>query len=222
MKKIKNRAVQQSKSVSIVGGGVLYDSLLSSIANADVIIGVDRGALWLLEHGITPHIALGDFDSVRPQEFKKIQKSSLRVLQYPPEKDATDLELALEEALTLNPHAVYLYGVLGRRFDHSMGGIAMLRRLVSHNIYGEIVDNFSKINIVRRGRRKFSRDQEYPYVSILPLDQSTSITLKGFRYDVTHYEFLLHSTRGISNEIPGSAAMLTIHRGMALIVRSRD
>lgn len=31
---------------------------------ASFVIGVDRGALTLVEHGICPDIAIGDFDSV--------------------------------------------------------------------------------------------------------------------------------------------------------------
>ena len=222
MKKSLISSSQQSKSISIVGGGELTRSCLPSICASDVCIGVDRGALWLIRHHIVPDISIGDFDSVSMRERADITASGTRVMAYPSEKDATDLELAVGEAIRLKARQVFLFGVLGRRFDHGMGAIAALRRLVSHNIYGEIVDNFSKINIVRREKKKFSRDPVYPYISVLPLTNRTLLTLSGFRYNVSKKVFSLQSTVGISNEIPGSSATVTVHNGAALIVRSRD
>ena len=37
-----------------------------------VFIGADRGALHLLQNGIVPHEAVGDFDSVSKSEYEKI------------------------------------------------------------------------------------------------------------------------------------------------------
>lgn len=56
--------------VVLVAGGQLEE--LPS--DADVWIGVDRGSLYLIEQGITPDLAVGDFDSVSQQEFELIQK----------------------------------------------------------------------------------------------------------------------------------------------------
>lgn len=53
---------------------------------ASFVIGVDRGALTLVEHGICPDIAIGDFDSVTESEFAKIKDSALELVQLPSEK----------------------------------------------------------------------------------------------------------------------------------------
>ena len=136
---MKNRALGQSKVIAIVAGGVLDGSILPQLRQAHLVIGVDRGALWLVSHRITPDVAIGDFDSVTQAEKKRIHDHSDVYIEYAPEKDATDLELAIDHAITLRPKEVVLYGVLGRRFDHAMGAVHMLLRLESHNIYGVIV-----------------------------------------------------------------------------------
>lgn len=222
MKKIVCRSTHGSKSISIVGGGDISKTLLASIRASEFCIGVDRGALWLIQHNIVPKISIGDFDSVTTRERAMIETSRTQIVTFPSEKDATDLDLAADKAIRLKARTVVMFGVLGRRFDHAMGAIAVLKRLASHNIYGEIVDNFNKIYIVRREKKKISRDQTYPYVSVLALTNRTILSLSGFRYNVSKYRFSLQHTVGISNEIPGPFATITVHQGAALIIRSHD
>ena len=80
---------------------------------ASFVIGVDRGALTLVEHGICPDIAIGDFDSVTESEFAKIKDSALELVQLPSEKDETDTEVALNVAMTKEATDVRIYGSLG-------------------------------------------------------------------------------------------------------------
>ena len=57
----------------------------------DLFIGVDRGSLFLIEQGICPDLAVGDFDSVSEKELALIYSHSKEVLQAQPAKDYTDL-----------------------------------------------------------------------------------------------------------------------------------
>jgi thiamine pyrophosphokinase len=218
---MKNRASGQSKYIAIVAGGTLDLSLLPHIRAAAVVIGVDRGALWLVRHGVSPDVSIGDFDSVTLREKKRIHNASGIYMEYQPEKDATDLELAIDHAISLKPKHVMLFGALGRRFDHAMGAVHMLLRLESHNIYGVIVDNFSKINIVRRQQRLL-RNASYPYVSVIPVASTVTVTLKGFVYDLIRKPLHAGTSLGISNEISGKSAIIDVHRGLAIVIRSTD
>ena len=218
---MKNRVLGQSKVIAIVAGGALDGSVLSQIRQAHAVIGVDRGALWLMRHRITPDVAIGDFDSVTQAEKKRIHDASQTYIEYAPEKDATDLELAIDYAIPLKPKEVVLYGVLGRRFDHAMGAVHMLLRLESHNIYGVIVDNFNKVNIVRR-QQTILKDPAYPYVSVMPVGLTVTVTLKGFVYDLVHTSLRAGASLGISNELSGKSATITVHQGLALVIQSSD
>ena len=68
--------------VVLVAGGQLEE--LPS--DADVWVGVDRGSLHLIEQGIVPDLAVGDFDSVSSQEFELVQRKAKEVLRAQPEK----------------------------------------------------------------------------------------------------------------------------------------
>lgn len=218
---MKKAAVQRPKIVTIVAGGQLHKKFLPQIREADVVIGVDRGALWLLKQNVMPHIAIGDFDSVTPVEKRRIHDHAKTYIEYESQKDATDLELAVEEAIRMRPREVRIFGVLGIRFDHALTAIHMLLKLVSHNIYGEIVDNFNKIHIVRHQLR-LNKPSDFRYVSIIPLSVCATITLRGFTYNVVRHVFIAGSSLGVSNEILGSSATIWVHKGYVLAIQSRD
>jgi thiamine pyrophosphokinase len=209
------------KTITIVAGSTLSKSLLRDINKSDLVIGADRGALWLLANRVTPQIALGDFDSVTRGELARIKKRVERVLVFPKKKDVTDLELAIDLAISFRPKEVWIYGALGRRFDHAMAAVHLLLKLSSHNIYGEIVDNFNKMFVVRR-EASILKDTRYRYISLIPLIPRVRVTLRGFAYDVTKREFPSDSTLGVSNEIRGPEARIEVHGGAVLVIQSRD
>ncbi len=207
--------------IAIVAGGDIHTGFLPDIQAADTVIGVDRGALWLIRRGIAPEIAIGDFDSVTKREKKQIHDRVDTYIEYSPEKDATDLELAIDEAIKAHPTSVRIYGALGKRFDHALAAAYLLQKLVSHNINGEIVDNFSKIHIVRR-RQKFSRNASYRYASVIPLGANATVTLTGFAYSITKRKLTIASTLGISNKIAADTATIKVHQGAVFVIQSTD
>lgn len=210
----------KKKSVAIVGGGERPDNLIQDMRSADIRIGVDYGAFWMIKNNIPVDIAIGDFDSVTKGELQKIHDGVDTYIRFPADKDATDLELAVDEAIALDATHVTLYGVLGGRFDHSMGAIQMLEKLVSHNIYGTIVDKSHKINIVRR-QEKISRDPAFRYLSLIPVTTKAVVTIRGCSYDVTKQSLFRTSSRSISNEIVSPIATISVHSGLVLVVRSK-
>ena len=72
------------KRIIIVTGGTLGDWALGDIQEDDVLVGSDRGALYLIQHGYKPHISLGDFDSVTAEELGLIRSSSVTFIDCDP------------------------------------------------------------------------------------------------------------------------------------------
>lgn len=210
------------QTVAIVAGGVLHAETIPDIARADYIVGVDRGALLLIEKKLPLHLAIGDFDSVTAKEKRRIHTEADTYMAFHPDKDMTDLELAVREVCAGHPKKVLIFAALGKRFDHTMGAIQSLEHLSSHNIYGEIVDNFNKINIVRRGRIMFSRAASFRYLSIIPWTPTTIVTLSGVKYPLAKRLLYRKSSLGISNEIVADVAAITVHRGTLLVIQSTD
>ena len=98
-----------------------------------VFIGADRGTLYLLQKGIVPHEAVGDFDSVSKSEYDTIVKAVGIVDRFRAEKDETDTELAVERAMIYHPEQIVLTGVTGGRLDHTESALHLLYRLQTKN-----------------------------------------------------------------------------------------
>lgn len=205
-------------TVAIVGCGVLEKSLIREIKSAKYVIGVDRGAYWLVRQSIVPNIAIGDFDSVSAREFQTIKNKVKRIERYPKEKDATDMELAVKHALSLHPKEVIIYGAIGSRLDHTMGNVHLLERLGD---IGVIRDANNEVCLVS-GRLVLQKNSRYRYVSVLPFTETVELTLTGFLYTVSHARIRRSQTLGVSNEIRENQAIIDVHRGKALVMRSRD
>lgn len=70
------------------------------IFTADRLVGVDGGNMHLRALDARPHLAVGDMDSIPEELLAEYRREGVEMHLHPPKKDATDLELALEMALT--------------------------------------------------------------------------------------------------------------------------
>lgn len=210
------------KRIIIVANGKLWKGIAEAIQKQDFVIGVDRAAYWLISQGIVPDMAIGDFDSCNNNELEEIQKQVKQVKKYSPQKDFTDTELAMLEAFKRNPKEIVIYGGVGSRLDHTLASLALLERCDTHGIPAVFRDETNEVVIVHRGRTILGQKEGMRYISILPYTQSIQITLSGFSYDVLRKTILRGQTIGISNEFVGVRGTITIHRGKALVIQSRD
>lgn len=202
------------KRVVIFGNGNLDALFLRELSKGDYVIGVDRAAYWLLSHGITPDLAIGDFDSATPREMSSIAKAIRLVKKYKPEKDQTDMELAVAFAEKLKPAEVIIYGATGTRVDHLLATLHLLKNHI-------IVDKNNRIRVIGRGKTIIKR-ASYKYLSVIPYTKSISLSLAGFKYNLARKTIRLGTTLGVSNEIIRDTGEITVHAGRAWVIESND
>ncbi len=92
----------------------------------DHIICADGGTHHALALGVTPHLVIGDMDSVTKAEVERLKKADVPLELYPRDKNETDLEVALNRALERNPSSILMMGTLGGRLDQTLGNISLL------------------------------------------------------------------------------------------------
>jgi thiamine pyrophosphokinase len=216
------------KRIAIVANGNPPQGFVGEIKKCDFVIGVDRAAYWLITHGIVPRVAIGDFDSVNRKEFLEIKKKVPTIKHYSAEKDFTDTELAIQYAVRQKPSEIIIYGGNGTRMDHVLGTIFLLERCIKKGIRVVFRDKTNDITLLGRGRTILQRRVGYRYVSFLAISKIIVITLKNFKYNISHTTIHRGQTLGISNEFVArqdcvrSQATTVIHRGIALAIQSRD
>ncbi|GLX68106.1 thiamine diphosphokinase [Paenibacillus glycanilyticus] len=209
--------------IIICTGGRLGDWIHSCISPGDRLIGADRGALFLVQQGYKPDLALGDFDSVTSDELALIQANSGETITYDPiDKDYTDTELAFRYALDKNPAEIRMLGALGTRFDHSLANVHLLKLALEKGIPASITDAHNTISLAEEGVTSLQHN-DYSHVSLLPLSEEvTGITLRGFAYPLHEATLRIGQSLGISNILAEPVGTITVRTGTLLVIQSKD
>ncbi|WP_339063419.1 thiamine diphosphokinase [Tepidibacillus marianensis] len=220
----ENQVEMADKNLYIVSGGILTERLISLIQEEDIIIGVDRGAEWLMEHGKVPHYIVGDFDSANPSFLESAkEKYGDRIQIFPSEKDETDTELAIHSAISLHPKSITVVGAIGTRLDHVLANIHVLLQAEQQNIPSQIYGTNNRIRLVLPNRTLQLQKGEYKYVSLLPLTENVQgIEISGFKYKLSQATMQIGTPYGISNELINDAGIISIGKGILLVIESKD
>nr|WP_295971984.1 thiamine diphosphokinase [uncultured Bacillus sp.] len=214
-------------NIHILGGGpveLLPDTQI--FQETDILwAGVDRGVYTLLSQGIQPGIAFGDFDSVSPEELIFIENKVENLVKFKPEKDETDMELALNWAIGQSPQLIRIFGATGGRLDHMMANLQLLiNPLKRHSqVQIEMIDKKNIVYLKQPGTYEIEKLKYMKYISFIPLTNDVKgVTLKGFKYPLTDYRIQLGSTICISNELVADYGTFSFSEGILMIVRSTD
>lgn len=189
-----------------------------------VWIGVDRGALRLLEHGIVPKIALGDFDSVTKEELKTIKNEVADVRVYKAEKDETDTELAVRIAFDeFKPDSVSIYGATGGRMDHLLNNIFMVfqPKLLDHAAKIRLIDVQNTIMYFLPGSHTLSKEQDKKYLAFTCLSPVEKLTIQDAKYRLADADFT-HPISLASNEFISDTVNFSFISGMIAVIQSKD
>jgi thiamine pyrophosphokinase len=214
---------KNSRRAVIFTGGRLGAWALDKLRPDDYLIGADRGAEFLLAHGRVPDLAVGDFDSIPPDMLSRIRNAARETISFDAvDKDWTDTELALREALNRGFREIRIAGGLGSRFDHSLANVHLLRQAMEREAQAVLEDEHNEIRLCG-GECRLEADSRFPYVSLLPLTSTvTGVTLEGFRYPLNRATLRIGWSIGVSNILESDAGIITLSEGLLLVIRSRD
>jgi len=210
--------------ILLVAGGELDIDVLRetySSLNNPYVIGIDRGTIFLMENGIKIDKAIGDFDSVSDEERENIL-SGIVSEKLNPVKDDTDTEHALKYAISLAPEEIVMLGCTGRRMDHCLACVGMLRLAYDAGIEAYIIDRYNRIRVTRGNVQMSAADSYGKYISVLPYgDVARGITINGFKYNAEGLDITAAETRGVSNELIEEVGSISCDDYM-IIMETRD
>ncbi len=188
------------------------------------IIAVDRGLEVLYELDIMPNHVVGDFDSVNIEILQFYQNNSQIIFhKYNPEKDNTDTDIALKLAIELNSSNITIMGALGKRMDHALANVHILKDALEVGIPCKILDAHNKIYLVKDNITLVKNKTYGKYISFIPLTTTVEgITLEGFKYPLNNASLSIGLSLGISNEIVEEVATVELKQGILIVIESRD
>src|SRR4051794_10898103 len=112
--------------IVVAGGDPVPPSVRSRLPDAALVIAADSGADHAASLGLSVDLVVGDLDSVSPAGLAAARDGGARVDEHPAEKDATDLELALDAAVSAGATEIVVVGGHGGRLDHLLANCMLL------------------------------------------------------------------------------------------------
>lgn len=200
----------------IVGAMPLEAQLAPRPRPGDLVIASDGGYAGLSALGITPHLVVGDFDSLG------CVPDHPAVCQLPCEKDDTDTGHAIQLALERGYTRFVLLGCLGGRLDHTVANLQLLNDLSQRGAAALLVGNGQAASAVTDGSICFPASFR-GFCSVFCLEgRAGGVTLEGLKYPLADAQLTERFPLGVSNEFLGVPAAVRVKHGTLLVIWETD
>ncbi|AFS00303.1 Thiamine pyrophosphokinase [Lentilactobacillus buchneri subsp. silagei CD034] len=178
----------------------------------------------MIERGIDPLVAIGDFDSLKPAELQLVRDHIKDIRQSIPEKDDTDTQLGLKVALQEH-HAdrLDIYGATGGRLDHFLANLWMVLepRFKPYAPKIRMIDKQNTITFFLPGTYQIEKEPDKKYLAFVALTPMDHLTLFDEKYQLNDYQ-VKHPMSLASNEFVGETARFKFGSGVMCVIQSKD
>ncbi len=206
----------------VVVGGVDPDlGLLADLADsASLVVAADSGAVHAAAAGCRIDIAVGDFDSIPASVLDGLIEDGVRLERHPVDKDATDLELAIDVAVREGSKRVIVIAGHGGRVDQSVANVLIIASRTYVTIEMHAVLDAALVSVVHGGGELTIEGRPGDTVTILPIHgDAEGVWTDGLEYPLVGETLPAGTTRGVSNVLSGTAARVGLDAGTVLVVR---
>ena len=196
------------------GGDTPSGAILEELPDPDLVVAADSGYDSAVSLGYAVDVLVGDLDSIQATDIP----GHVIVEKHPTDKDASDLELALELSIRDSPERVVVVAGSGGRLDHELA-TALLLCSPRWTKVDELdwISARARTHIVHR-RRLLQADVGATVSLIAVGGDARGVKTSGLQWDLDD-EVLNHSaTRGISNVMRLPVAEVFVERGCLLAV----
>ncbi|KAB2906140.1 MAG: thiamine diphosphokinase [Anaerolineae bacterium] len=187
---------------------------------ADFVIAADGGAEHALRAGMKVALVIGDMDSISSPTLEKLANSYVEIQKFPPEKNETDLELALLEAARRDLSAIRVIGALGDRLDQTLANIYLLGlpQLVGRD--ARLVSGKQTMWLISAGDHVIM-GRPGDTISLIPMGGAVSgVVTSGLKYPLNNETLQFGPARGISNVIEHESPRITVASGLLMVVHT--
>jgi thiamine pyrophosphokinase len=178
--------------------------------NADLIVAADGGANAARRLGITPHVIIGDLDSVSPSTRRFFSSTLVFRMKS---QDNTDLEKALDYLAERKVNDATIIGATGRRVDFTLGNFSVVWNYTSSMHLTFVGDEWRAIPVTSSLQLSAAPGT---MVSLVPFGHCSGITLKGLQYPLSNGTMRVGEI-GVSNVVMESPFRVKVRRGKMLV-----
>lgn len=201
----------------LVGGRVLASAdLRARVGEADLVVAADGGLRHASPLGLQPQLLVGDLDSVRPAMLTA--HPGIETEAHPADKDALDLELALEACRRRGHDHVLVVGGLSGRLDQTLATCLIVQAAHAAGLTAEVSDGVRGLWPLRQGERRRLPLPAGRTFSLLSLDAHATVSVRGARYPLDRATLQRGSGLGVSNVALPGGPEVQLHQGAVVIV----
>lgn len=198
----------------VTGGDPPEPRLLGELAHPQLIVAADSGADTAVGLGLRVDVVVGDFDSVSPAGAAAAPEQR----RFPPDKDATDLALALAEARDRGAQSLSVVGGSGGRLDHLLANVATLAGDELASLRVDALMGSARLWVVRR--RETIRGSVGDLLTLLAHGgPAVGVRTSGLRWALEGETLEAGSSRGVSNVFAAPEATVSLESGVVLAIR---
>lgn len=185
------------------------------------VVAADVGLAAAARLGVAVDLLVGDLDSLSPADVEAFEGGGGEVRRYPEDKDATDLDLAITEALVAGAGRIVVVGGDGGRLDHLLANAVVLASPRYAAVEVDAILGASLLHVVR-GRRELT-GVPGELISLLALGgPARGVRSAGLRWALDGASLEPGSSLGISNRFDAERAVIEVADGVVLAIRPGD
>jgi len=207
-------------AVVFAGGDPVPSTILDLLPRGALVVAADSGLDLARRLGLPVDLVVGDFDSADPAGVAAAVAAGSRLERHPVDKDATDLELALDAVLRLGRSPVWIVGGAGwDRLDHLVANFL----LVASPRYAPLSLRWwvKGAEVAPVHRRLEISGMPGDLVTLLAVGgPATGVTTSGLRWPLLGETLVPGSTRGVSNQLSAPTAAVSVETGAVVAIHT--
>lgn len=181
------------------------------------MIAADSGLDHARLLGLVPSRLVGDLDSISAEGLRWAEEMGVIIDRHPPDKDATDLELAMFAAAGMADELLIVDGGRGR-LDQSFGNLMLLASERFAHVRLTAIVGEASIAVVR-DRRDLAGAPGDPVSLFAVTSPAEGVSTRGLKWPLESSVLVPGSTLGVSNQMLGHEATVTVEVGVVLAVQ---
>jgi thiamine pyrophosphokinase len=198
----------------LVGAGEA--SPLPEIKENDLLIAVDGGLCTCLAQKKTPHLLVGDLDSLSDAPPPEIP-----LLRFPVKKDETDTYLAYLEGVRRGYKHFEIYGGLGGRADHTIANLQLLRRIAGEGNTAVLVGTDARMEAFADRETTLQTHIGQPLGVFALSEVCEGVSIRGAEYNLENGILQNDFPLGVSNTAKENEVKISVKKGTLLCVLSK-
>ncbi len=192
--------MESRHAIIFTGGDAPHPGARHLVAEPCTVIAVDSGWEHARAAGTTPHVLVGDMDSISTAHLDEAERLGVEIVRHPVDKDFTDAELALELAVNRGHSRLTVVSGGGDRIDHVIGFLNAAALHATDRRRVEVIIGRARITVISPGAETTCETGDDPLVSLVPLGSAAhEVTTRGLKWELTDDTLAPLASRGVSN-----------------------